>query len=54
MKRDRKLERFPVDPSMALVTDDLDEHGDDEETQGPSQQEVADLLEDMAISPSLT
>ncbi len=53
MTRDRKLERVPVDPSTALVCDDLDEHGDDDEMQGPSQQEVAHLLEDMVISPSV-
>ena len=51
--RNRKLERALVDPSTALICDDLDEHGDDDEMQGPSQQ-VAHLLEDMAISPSLT
>jgi hypothetical protein len=39
---------------MALVCADLDEHGDDAEMQEPSQQEMANLLEDMAISPSLT
>ena len=51
--QDRKLQRAPVDPSTALVCDDLDEHGDDDEMQEPSQQEVAHLLEDMAISPLL-
>jgi hypothetical protein len=51
LTRDRKLERVPVDPSTALVCDDLDEHGDDDEMQGPSQQDVTHLLEDMAISP---
>ncbi len=53
MTRVRKLERALVDPSTALVWDDLDEHGNDDEMQEPSQQEVAHLLEDMAISPSL-
>ena len=43
-----------MDPSTALICDDLDEHGDDDEMQGPSQQETATLLDDMAISPSLT
>jgi hypothetical protein len=43
-----------VDPSTALVSDDLDEHGDDDEMQGPLQQEVVCLLDDMAIFPSLT
>ncbi len=54
MTRDRKLERVPVDPSTALVTDDRGEHGDEDEMQGHSQQGVARMLEDMAISPSLT
>ena len=53
MTRDRKLERTLVDPSTALVCDDLDAHGDDDEMQEPSQQEVAHLLEDMVISPAL-
>jgi hypothetical protein len=48
--RDRKLQRALVDPSTALVTDDRDEHGDDDEMQGHSQQGVARMLEDMAIS----
>ncbi len=43
-----------MDLSTALVTDDLDEHWEDEGIQGPSQQEEPGLLEDMAISPSLT
>ncbi len=54
MTQDRKPERVPVDLSTALVCDDLDEHGDDDEMQGPSQQGVALILEDMAIAPSLT
>jgi hypothetical protein len=33
-----------------LVTDGFDEPGDDEDMQGPSQQEVSHLLEDMVIS----
>jgi hypothetical protein len=45
--RDRKLERALVDPNTALVSEDLDAHGDDDEMQGLSQQGVA-------ISPSLT
>ncbi len=47
MTRDRKLERALVDPSTALICcDDLDEHGDDDEMQRPSQQEseMANLL----------
>ncbi len=52
MARDRKLERALVDPSTALGCDDLHEHGDDDEMQGPTQQGVARMLEDMAISPS--
>ena len=52
--RDRKLERALVDPSTALVCDDLDEHGDDDGMQGHSLQGVARMLEDMEISPSLT
>jgi hypothetical protein len=52
MIRDRKLERALVDPNTALVCDDLDEHWDADEMQGPSQQGVARMLEDMAISPS--
>ncbi len=52
--RDRKLDRVPVDPSTALVCDDLDEHGNEDEIQGPSLQGVARMLEDMEISPSLT
>ncbi len=51
--RDRKLEGALVDPSTALVCDALDEHGDADEMQGPSQQGVARMLEDMPISPSL-
>ena len=43
-----------VAPSTALVCDDLDEHGDDDGMQGPSQRGVARMLGDMAISPSLT
>ncbi len=39
--RDRKLERALVEPSTALVSEDLDEHGDDDEMQGPSPQGVA-------------
>ena len=54
MSRDRKLEQVPVDLSTALVCDELEEHGDDDEMQGPSQQVAARMLEDMAISPSLT
>ncbi len=54
MTRDRKRERALVDPSTALICDDLDEHGGDDEMQEPSQHEVAHLLEDMAISPTLT
>ncbi len=48
------MERVPVDPSTALVCDDLDEHGDDDEMQGRSQHGVARLPEDMAISPAET
>ncbi len=54
MTRDRKLERALVDPSTALVSDDLDEHEDDVEMQGPSQHGVARMLEDIAISSSLS
>ncbi len=42
-----------MDPSTALIGDDIDGHGDDDEMQEPSQQEVAHLVEDVAISPSL-
>ena len=52
--RYRKLDRVPVEPSTALVCDDLDEHADDDGMQGPSLQGVARMLEDMEISPSLT
>ena len=31
-----------------MVTDDLEEPGDDDDTQGPSQQEMSHLLEDIA------
>ncbi len=54
MTRDREVERVPVDPSTALVCDDLAERGDDDGMQGPSPQVVARMLEDMEISPSLT
>ncbi len=50
MTRDRKLDRALVDRSTAFVSDDLDEHEDNVEMQAPSQQEVAHMLEDMAIS----
>ncbi len=54
-RRERQRARLAAAVAVAVaVCDDLDEHGDDDEMQGPSQQGVARRLEDMAISPSET
>ncbi len=47
--RNRKVNRVPVRPSTDMVTDLFDQLGDDDDDmQGPSKQEMAHLLGEMA------